>query len=159
MTPLEQRIGKLLDADPACKGCVTTGTIEAIAALVRRPDDTTVEQVARDALFGTELARTGVVNPVNGSAAYSYVTFHGQRVTFHDGEFTIHRTAGTEKAAAYAEKINDALLELAKKAAFAALVRRPDAGELRARLEVKKPPPKRGKGVGGKGGPKPGPNG
>lgn len=37
--------------------------------------------------------------------------------------------------------------------------RQTDPAELRARLEVKKPPPKRGKGVGGKGGPKPGPNG
>lgn len=75
--------------------------------------------MARQALFRTEMARTGVVNPVNGSAPYSYVEFHGQRARFDDGEFTIqqHRDAGTGQAAAYAQKINDALFELAKTAA------------------------------------------
>ena len=34
-----------------------------------------------------------------------------------------------------------------------------DPAELRARLEVKKPPPKRGKGAGGREGPKPRPSG
>lgn len=78
-----------------------------------------IEDCARRALQTTEMARTDVVNPVNGSAPYSYVSFHGQRVVFSDDEFTIsqHRDAGTGKAAAYATKINDALFDLAKRAA------------------------------------------
>ncbi len=81
-----------------------------------------IEAIAREALFGTEMARTDVVNPVNGTAPYSYVSFHGQLVEFGDGEFTteMHRDAGTGKAAAYAAKINDALFDLAKRAVAAA---------------------------------------
>ncbi len=88
-----------------------------------------VERVARAALFEADLfARTEVVNPVNGSASYSYVSFQGQRVEFYDGEFTIemYQDAGTSQAAAYATKINDALFNLAKLAARAALSRRRD---------------------------------
>lgn len=79
------------------------------------------ERAARLALFETEMARTGVVNPVNGSRSYSYVTFHGQTVRFDEGEWEISGDAGTAQAAAYAGKINDALFELAKKAARLAL--------------------------------------
>lgn len=81
-----------------------------------------VEAVARKAMAQWPFARTGVTNPVNGSAPYSWVRFLDQVKTFHDGEFTIerHRTAGTEKAAAYAQAINDAAFELAKRAALAA---------------------------------------
>ena len=105
----------------------------------RKADSTTTPEtlaaeIAREALFGGEFARTDVVIPVNGSAPYSCVMFHGQRITFHDGEFTLPRTAGTEKAAAYAGKINDAHFELAKKAALAALTAPDRVGQVVAWL-------------------------
>lgn len=76
---------------------------------------------ARQALFGAEMARTDVVNPVNGSAPYTVVIYHGQRIPFYDGEWDNEheRDAGSGKAAAYAQAINDSLLELAKRAALA----------------------------------------
>lgn len=81
-------------------------------------------EAARTALFKVNAnARTGVTNPVNGSAAYSWVTFCGEVKTFHDGEFTLqlHRDAGSAKAGEYAQRINDTLFAVAKEAAQAAL--------------------------------------
>lgn len=82
-----------------------------------------VTEAARAALLHVEHARTDVVNPVNGSAPYSFVLFHGQRIEFHDNPCanSFERDAGSGKAAAYAQKINDALFELAKAAARNAL--------------------------------------
>ncbi|MGN6290365.1 MAG: hypothetical protein ACTHNA_14015 [Sphingopyxis terrae] len=86
-------------------------------------EEAVAEEAARSAMRNAEVARTDIVKPVNGSAPYTVVMFHGQRVEFHDGEWTIdmHRDAGTGKAAAYAQAINSALFDLAKNAALAAL--------------------------------------
>lgn len=92
-----------------------------------------VTEAARTALFKVDAnARTGVTNPVNGSAAFSYVTFCGEVKHFHDGEFTIqmHRDAGSAKAGQYAQRINDALFAIAKEAATDALVNAYRANQL-----------------------------
>ena len=84
---------------------------------------TVIEQAARAAMIAAEVARTDVVKPVNGAAPYTVVSYHGQRIEFHDDEWTIemHRDAGTGKAAAFAQAVNDGLFDLAKRAAAAAL--------------------------------------
>ena len=107
--------------------------VEALAQALAEPawqppeDSDLIEarEIAREAMRDTEVARTGVTKPVNGSAPYSWVMFQGQRVTFHDGEFTPHmqRTAGTEHAADYAQKINDTLFVLAVQSALIAIKR------------------------------------
>lgn len=82
-----------------------------------------IEEAARAAMREHEIARTDVVRPVNGSAAYTVVIFHGRRIEFHDDDWTIeqHRDAGSSKAATYAQAINGGLFDLAKGAATAAL--------------------------------------
>lgn len=87
------------------------------------PAEEIVETAARQALLNTEVARTAVVNPVNGTRPYTYVQFHGQPVVFNEGEFEIAGDAGSGRAAAYATTINAALFELAKQAARAALTK------------------------------------
>ncbi len=89
-----------------------------------RPADSALgDELAREALFGIELARTEVVNPVNGSRPYSYVTFADARIEFQqfDREIKYHNgspiyDAATDKAAAQAQSINDILFDVAKRA-------------------------------------------
>ncbi len=90
------------------------------------------EAAARKALAGFELARTDVVNPVNGARPYSYVTFAGARIEFQqlDHEIKYHNgspvyDAATDKAAGQAQRINDLLFAVAKQAAAAALRAKP----------------------------------
>lgn len=103
-----------------------------LAALTTREavveDDATVERVAREVLFCVEMARTEVVNPVNGARPYSYVTFAGARIEFQQLDRDIKYRAGspvydaaTDKAAAQAQRINDILFDVAKRAAIRAL--------------------------------------
>jgi hypothetical protein len=84
-------------------------------------------EVARAALCHTEVVRTNIARPVNGSEAYSYVMFQGQRICFYDREFAndSERDAGTAQAAAYAGKINETLLDLATRAAMLAFASEP----------------------------------
>lgn len=100
-----------------------------VAGVVERSEQG-ADEIARQALsavFGSEVARTNVAKPVNGSAPYSFVLFEGQRIEFHDGEWanSFERDAGTAQAAAYAQRINDRLLALAKAAAELAFTTTP----------------------------------
>lgn len=97
-----------------------------LAALSPAVDEAAVERAARSAIAKFELARTEVVNPVNGTRPYSYVTFAGAKIEFQQTELKYHNgsvvyDAATDKAAAQADCINEMMMELAYAAARAAL--------------------------------------
>lgn len=109
---------------------------ESLASQAKVDNDGLVEELARQALFGVETARTEIVNPVNGARPYSYVAFAGARIEFQqdDNEVKYHcgnpiYDAATDKAAAQARRINDMLFDVAKRAATTALRNQPSDSE------------------------------
>lgn len=106
---------------------IATGAASIIILDHHKTAEDVVERVAREALFGIEPARTDVVTPCNGSTPYSYVTFAGARIEFHQTDFSKYHAgqvvydAATNKASEQATRINDLLFEVAKRAARAAM--------------------------------------
>jgi len=109
-----------------------TATWIAGAVTSAGPTDEMVEAAAKAALFEKPAARTGIVNPVNGSRPYSYVEFLGKRVEFQQSDSAIRYhngppvyDAATDKAAVFATAINNLLFDVGKDAARAALSAQP----------------------------------